>query len=283
MKPMGLIGVTGATGAVGGAVAELLAEDGIPHRLLVRDPSKVTGDVRRIPDYSDMGDALDGVETLLLIPAHESADRLDRHRAAVDAAVAAGVRKIMYLSFTDARADSTFTLGRDHGATEEHIRASGLAWTFPRMNLYLDFLPQLVTAQGRIEGPAGDGRAAFVTRGDVAAVIARLLTDGGHDGETHDITGPEALSLGVAAATMAAATGRPIRYVEQTVEEAYASRAHFGAPDWQLDAWVSTYTAIGAGDLAEVTSTVEHFTGRPATSLTDFLAGHPQALDHVTG
>lgn len=280
---MGLIAVTGATGAVGGEVAGLLAEDGVPHRLVVRDPSRVAGaaDVRRIADYSDMGDALDGVDTLLLIPAHESADRLDRHRKAVDAAVAAGVRKVMYLSFTDARAGSTFTLGRDHGATEEHIRASGLVWTFPRMNLYLDFLPRMVTPEGRIEGPAGDGRAAFVARGDVAAVIARLLTDGGHDGETHDITGPEALSLAEVAARLSAASGRTITYVDQTVEEAYASRRSYGAPDWQLDAWVSTYTAIGAGDLAEVTSTVEHFTGRPATSLTDFLAGHPDALDHL--
>lgn len=285
----GLIAVTGATGAVGGAVAALLAERGVRQRLVVRDPARapqVGAEVRRIADYGaadDVRAALDGVDTLLLIPAAESADRLDRHRTAVDAAAAAGVRKVMYLSFVAATPDSTFTLGRDHWATEERIRAAGVAWTFARMNLYLDFLPLMVTPQGAIEGPAGTGRAAFVTRDDVAQVLAELLAQGGHDGETHDLTGPEAVTLAEVAARMTAGTGRTVVFTDQTVEQAYASRAHHGAPDWQLDAWVSTYTAIARGELAEVTSTVEHFTGRPAAGLIDFLATHPAALDHVTG
>lgn len=285
----GLIAVTGATGAVGRAVAELLAERGVPQRLVVRDPARAPrlgAEVRRIADYGagdDVRAALDGVDTLLLIPAAESADRLRRHVAAVDAAAAAGVRKIMYLSFVAATAESTFTLGRDHWATEERIREAGVAWTFPRMNLYADFLPMMVTPRGAIEGPAGTGRAAFVTRDDVAQVLAELLSRGGHDGETHDLTGPEAITLTEAAALMSAATGRRVVFTDQTVEEAYASRAGYGVPDWQLDAWVSTYTAIAAGELAEVTSTVEHFTGRPAAGLTDHLATHLGALDHVTG
>ena len=169
----------------------------------------------------------------------------------MDAAAAAGVRKIMYLSFVGARSDSSFTLGRDHWATEERIRRAGVAWTFPRMNFYLDFLPLMADPDGVIEGPAGDGRAALVTRDDVADVIAELLVRGGHDGETHDITGPEALTLGDAAARLSAATGRRYAFRHQTVPEAYASRAVHGAPDWQLDAWVSTYTAIANGDVGE--------------------------------
>jgi NAD(P)H dehydrogenase (quinone) len=284
----GLIAVTGATGAVGRGVAELLAGAGVPQRLVVRDPARAPQlpdtEVRRIADYGHADDvrrALDGVDTLFLVPAQESADRLQRHFAAVDAAVAAGVRKITYLSFVGARRDSTFTLGRDHWATEERVRATGLPWTFPRMNLYLDFLPLMVTGHGTIEGPAADGRGAFVTRDDIAAVVARLLADGGHDGETHDITGPEALTLAEAAATMSAATGRTITFVDQTVEEAYASRAVYGAPDWQVEAWVTTYTAIADGDIAAVTDTVDRFTGHPATSLADFLSAHRDALDHV--
>lgn len=275
----GVVAVTGATGAVGGKVAELLAERGIAPRLVVRDPSRVPDlpgcEVRRIADYGaaeDVRAALVGVDTLFLVPAQESEDRLQRHVTAVDAAVAAGVRKITYLSFVGAAADSTFTLGRDHWATEQRIRASGLAWTFPRMNFYLDFLPMMVTADGAIEGPAGTGRAAFVTRDDVAEVAARLLADGRHDGETHDVTGPQALTLTEVARILSQA-GKPVRYVDQTLDEAYASRAAYDAPRWQLDAWVSTYTAIAAGEVAEVTSTVEHFTGRPATSLLEFLAG----------
>jgi uncharacterized protein YbjT (DUF2867 family) len=283
----GLIAVTGATGAVGGKVAARLVELGVEQRLIARNPAKAPqlgAEVRPIGGYADaagMTAALDGVDTLFLVPAQEAADRLQEHRTAIDAAVAAGVRKITYLSFTAASPDSVFTLGRDHWATEEHVRSSGLAWTFPRMNLYLDFVPYMAGRDGVIEGPAGAGRAALVTRDDVAAVCARLLADGGHDGETHDITGPAAITLAEAAAAMSAASGKTVTFRDQTEAEAYASRAKYEAPAWQVEAWVSTYTAIAAGDLAEVTDTVPRLTGRPATTLAEFLATHPKALLHV--
>src|SRR3569623_1956471 len=128
----GLIAVTGATGAVGGAVARLLAEHGVPQRLVVRDPARApqlpgVESVRQIADYGHADDvrrALDGVDTLFLVPAQEAADRLQRHFAAVDAAAAAAVRKITYLSFVAATEGATFTLGRDHWATEERVKAS---------------------------------------------------------------------------------------------------------------------------------------------------------------
>ena len=285
----GLIAVTGATGAVGGKVAELLAARGIAQRLVVRDPARApelpgVESVRRIAGYGHADDvrrALDGVDTLFLVPAQEAADRLQQHFATVDAAAAAGVRKITYLSFVAASATSTFTLGRDHWATEQRVRASGVVWTFPRMNLYLDFLPLMVTEAGAIEGPADGGRTAFVTRDDVAGVCAALLAEGGHDGEMHDITGPEAITMTEAAARMSAASGKRIEFRDQTMHEAYASRAVYGAPDWQVEAWVSTYVAIADGDVADVTDTVPRFTGRPATDLDAFLASHPTALDHV--
>jgi len=287
----GLVAVTGATGAVGGRVAELLAARGIAQRLVLRDPARApqlpgVESVRQIADYGHADDvrrALDGIDTLFLVPAQEAADRLQRHFAAVDAAAAAGVRKITYLSFVAATEGSTFTLGRDHWATEQRVRASGLAWTFPRMNLYLDFLPQMVTGAGTIEGPADDGRTAFVTRADVAGVCAALLAEGGHDGETHDITGPEAITLAEAAARMSAASGRHIVFRDQTLDEAYASRAVYGAPDWQVEAWVSTYVAIANGDVAKITDTVTRFTHHPATDLDAYLAAHRDALDHVRG
>ena len=50
--------------------------------------------------------------------------------------------------------------------------------------------------------------------------------------------------------------GREVSYHDETVEEAYESRRQWEAPDWQYDAWVSTYTAIAAGELAEVTDHV---------------------------
>ena len=147
--------------------------------------------------------ALEGAHTLFLVPAEESEDRVEQHRTAVDAAVAAGVERIVYLSFLNAAPDSTFTLARDHWATEEHIRAAGPAFTFLRMSLYLDFVPRMA-ADGVIAGPAGDGRVAAVARDDVAAVAAAVLTSDGHDGQTYDVTGGEALTVSEIAAQLGA-------------------------------------------------------------------------------
>ena len=178
----GPIAVTGATGVVGGGVARRLAERGVAQRLVVRDPGRAPqlpgAEVRAASAYGvgeEMRAALAGAATLFLVPAEESKDRVDQHRTAIDAAVAAGVGRIVYLSFVDAAPDATFTLVRDHWATEEHIRAAGVPFTFVRMNLYLDFIPRMAAADGTIAGPAGDGRAAVVTRADVADVVAAVL------------------------------------------------------------------------------------------------------------
>jgi uncharacterized protein YbjT (DUF2867 family) len=273
-----MIAVTGATGFVGGAVARGLAERGIAQRLVVREPGRAPrldgAEVRGARSYGDadaMRAALDGVETLFLVPAEESVDRVTEHRTAVDAAVSAGVRRIVYLSFLGAAADATFTLARDHWATEEHIRAAGVAFTFPRMSLYLDFIPRMVGADGAIAGPAGEGRAGVVSRADVADVVVALLTSRGHDGATYDVTGPEALTVGEMAATLAECSGKPIKYKDETLEEAHTSRSSYGAPAWQVEAWISTYTAIAAGEFDRVTDTVERLTGHPPLTLAAFV------------
>jgi uncharacterized protein YbjT (DUF2867 family) len=272
-----VIAVTGATGYVGGATAELLAARGAPLRLVVRDPARAPdlgAEVRAASSYGageEMRAALDGAATLFLVPAEESLDRVDQHRTAIDAAVAAGVRRIVYLSFVDARPDATFTLGRHHWQTEEAVRASGVAFTFPRMNLYLDFVPRMVSEEGVIAGPAGDGRLAAVARDDVAAVCAALLTSEGHEGNSYDITGGEALTFAEIAAELARLTDRPVTYKDETLEEAWASRSVYGAPDWQVEAWITTYTSVAAGDLDAVSDTVERFTDRKPLTLADVV------------
>ncbi|WP_033341797.1 SDR family oxidoreductase [Catenuloplanes japonicus] len=272
------IAVTGATGHIGGTVARRLSAHGVPLRLVVRDPGRapaLPGATAVAAGYGDRDAcerALRGVRTVLMVSAAEAPDRLAQHRAFIDAAAAAGVHHLVYVSFFGASADATFTLARDHHATEEHLRASGLAFTALRDNLYADFLPELAGPDGVIRGPAGDGRVAAVARDDVAAcAVAVLRAPDRHENHVYGLTGPEALTLTEVAAIVSERTGRTVSYLPETVEEAYASRAGYGAPDWQLDAWVSTYTAIAAGELAEVTGDVELLTGRPATPLRELL------------
>jgi NAD(P)H dehydrogenase (quinone) len=275
---MGLIGVSGATGRLGGRVAARLAAAGFEQRLIVRDAGRapdLAGAEVAVAGYDDpvaLRDALDGAGAVLMVSAAETPDRVRQHRTFVDAAAAAGVAHLVYTSFIGAAPDSVFTLARDHWATEEHIRASGLPFTFLRDNLYADFLTFMVGDDGVIRGPAGDGRAAVVAQDDIAdAAVAVLRDPAPHAGRAYDLTGPEALSLAEVAAIITAETGRKVAFHDETQDEAYASRASYGAPDWQVDAWVSTYTSIAAGELATVSPAVEDLTGHPATSLATLL------------
>jgi NAD(P)H dehydrogenase (quinone) len=272
------LAVTGSTGRVGGLVAARLSAAGTSMRLLVRSPERAPSIPGAVALQSVYGDgersveALRGTRVLLMVSAAESATRLDEHRAFVDAAAAAGVEHVVYTSFVGASPRSTFTLGRDHAHTEDHIRSSGMSFTFLRDSIYANFLPLMVGEDGSLRGPAGNGRVAAVAQEDVAEVAATvLLHPEAHVDATYDLTGPVAFSLAEAAATLSRLTGREIRYVDESLEEAYASRASYGAPKWQVDAWVSTYTAIAAGELEKVSEDIPMLLRRPALSLEDVL------------
>ncbi|MFE9646046.1 SDR family oxidoreductase [Streptomyces sp. NPDC006365] len=276
--PESTLVVTGATGRLGGRVARRLAERGMAQRLLVRNPERApelpgaTAIGGSYHDHDAVVRGLSGAKTVFMVSASESADRLDQHRAFVDAAAEAGVGHLVYVSFFGAAPDAVFTLARDHFHTEEHIRASGMAYTFLRDNLYAEFVPDLAGEDGVIRGPAGQGRAAFVSHDDIAdAAAAVLARPAGHAGAVYDLTGPESLTLDEAAEIVSEVLGRTVTYHPETVEEAYASRASYGAPQWQLDAWVSTYTAIAAGRLDGVSDAVPRLTGHPATPLADVI------------
>lgn len=274
-----MIGVTGATGEIGGRVARRLAASGHPQRLVVRDAARAPqldgAEIVTFGGYDDeagMRDAFAGVDTLLLVSGREAADRVAQHRRAIDAAGAAGVRRIVYVSFIGAAADATFTFARDHFHTEQHIRESEMAFTFSRQNLYMEMLALLAGEDGAIRGPAGDGRVAPVLRDDVADALHAMLTGPGHGGETYELTGPEALTLGEIAGRMSRATGRDVRFVDETPEQARASRAGYGAADWEVAGWISTYTAIAAGEMDIVTDHVARLTGHVPATIDDFLA-----------
>jgi NAD(P)H dehydrogenase (quinone) len=272
------IAVTGSTGRLGGRIARLLALAQAPQRLLVRDPARapdLTGTQVAIAPYADgaaVQAALEGVETALMVSGAETPERVAEHRSFIDAAARAGVGHLVYISFFGAGPNATFTLARDHWATEEHLRASGIPHTILRDNLYADFFPFLVSEDGVIRGPAGTGKVAAVAQDDIADVAAAvLLAPEQHLGVTYDLTGPEALTLAEVAATITEATGRSVTFYDETVEEAYASRAQYAAPDWQVEAWVSTYTSIAVGEMERVSDAVQTIAGHPATSLADLL------------
>lgn len=276
------IGITGSTGYIGGLVASALVARPLPEqelRLIVRDRTRVPSfdadaAAEVSPPYEVVEASYDTItavdlgelDVVFMVSATESSSRREHHRHFVRAASNAGVPHIVYTSFVGADPDATFTLAQDHAYTEEIIRDSGMHYTFLRDNLYLDLLPHFADASGVIRGPAGEGRVAAVARADVADAAVAVIRDlPAHVDATYVLTGPEALTL----AEIAAATG--LRFQNETVEEAYASRAHYGAEPWQLDAWVSTYTAIADGSLAAVSDDVRRLTGHPARGLAELF------------
>jgi uncharacterized protein YbjT (DUF2867 family) len=283
-----LFAVTGATGGVGGRVARRLAAAGARQRLLCRDPARapeLAGATTARADFQDPASvqaALAGTHTLLLVSATEHADRVRLHTGAVDAARAAGVERIVYLSFLAAGPEATFTFARDHWHTEQHIRRTGLAYTLLRDSLYQDVLPYFADSHGVIRGPAGDGRFAPVARDDIADVAAVVLLDGpAHDGRTYDLTGPAAISMAEVAGELTRAAGRPVRYHPETLAEAYASRARFGALEWAVAGWVTSYAAIATGELDLISGAVAEVAGHPPISFAEFLAANPDPLGRL--
>ncbi|WP_425955517.1 SDR family oxidoreductase [Xylanimonas sp. McL0601] len=292
-----VVAVTGASGRLGARLALRLAAEAAQQRLIVRDRARAPrlpdgaalpdSEVAVVASYSDgegMRRALDGVRVLFLVSAQEGGDRVAAHVSAIDAAVAAGVERVVYTSFVGAAPDSVFTFARDHWYTEQHLRASGLRWTFLRDNLYHHALTVFVGADGVIRGPAAEGRVASVSHDDVADVATAVLLDErphAHDARTYELTGPEAITLAEAAATLTELTGRPIRYEAESVEQAYAARAGYGVGPEVVEGWVTSYTAIAEGAMEHVSADVERLVGRPARSFAAWFDDYPDQWQHL--
>lgn len=282
------LAVTGATGEVGGRVARRLAQREVALRLVVRDVSRAPqlGRATAVAassygDAEGMKRALEGARTLFLVSGRETEDRLQQHLTVVAAARDSGVERIVYLSFLGAAPDATFTLARQHFATEEEIRASGFTYTFLRSSLYADFVPYFTGPDGVIRGPAGDGRVSWVARDDIADVAVAVLLATEHDGHTYDMTGPEALTMDATAEVLARVTDLPITYRAETIEEAWGSRRPSGAPDWEIEGWVTSYAAVAAGEMDEVTDVVREVAGHRPQALEPFLRANRELWRHL--
>jgi NAD(P)H dehydrogenase (quinone) len=265
------IAITGATGSIGG---QILARLGSDARAITRaDASYLETD--------KLAAALSGADTVFLASARESADRMADHYSAIDAIVASGAKRIVYLSFFGASPDCTFTFGRDHWHTEQRIRETGLDFTFVRDNFYQKILPHFASAAGVIRGPAGDGLLSAVADKDIVDVAVAALTDRKHNGASYNLTGPEALTMDEFAAALSRVSGRPVRFENETIDEAYASRAIYDAPKFEVDGWVSTYTAIAKGEVAGISGDIRAVTGHEPQRFDDFLVENPDSWAHL--
>lgn len=272
------IAITGVTGNLGGMVSRLCKKNGIEVRNLVRNVEKAeklgfSNVFKSSYDKSeDTVKSLEGIEVLFMVSGSENPNRVQQHKDFIDAAKVAGVSHVIYLSFYNASKNSIFTLGRDHYATEEYIKENGFKYTFLRDNFYADFFVDLCREYGEIKGPAGNGKVSAVVRSDVSEVAAKILENPGKwENQTLNMTGPEELSMDEIVKIVSEYFGKEIKYIEETVEEAYESRKIWKAEQWEYDSWVSTYTAIVENEQSGISNDIEKVLGQKATSLAEYL------------
>src|SRR5258705_8105316 len=278
------IGVSGASGHLGRAtVAELVQRPG-GHEVVAisRTPETIPALAQgRFGDYNrpeSLAEAYAGLDRLLIIPALEPENRAAQNIAAIDAAVRAGVKHIVFMSTAGARQEDEPALGASYWRGEQHLIATAPAWTILRMNYYAEGLVQQAQAsldQGVLTGLA-ENRVAFVARGDVAAAAAGILIGDSHAGAIYNATGPERLSGAERAALIAEITGRPLAFRVITEEQLRAGLTQAGLPAGAVNTVVSIQASFAAGAFDILTGGVERLGGRPPTPLPHVLPRAPE-------
>ncbi|WP_029000671.1 NmrA family NAD(P)-binding protein [Azohydromonas australica] len=282
-----MIVVTGASGTVGTHVVSQLAAAGFPVRALSRQPASAPA-LRGVEwveaDFEQpqsLARALQGATRLVLIsPAHP---RMRQHQvAAVDAAVAAGVRRVAKLSGLGAGPQAPIRLPREHFAIEQHIARSGIAHSFVRPNLFMQVLlgsADSIAGEGVFHAPAGEGAISFIDARDVAAVLVHEVLRDDVAPSVREITGPEALSYAQAAATLGGVLHKPVRFVNVEPAAAREGMLSAGMDAWLVEAFLELFEIYRAGHGAAVLdAAVEAALGRPAGTLAGFAADHVRAF-----
>jgi len=95
------------------------------------------------------------------------------------------------------------------------------------------------------------------------------------------VTGPEEITLYQVAGELSRVTGRDIVYHAETLEAAYASRTSYGAPEWEVEGWITSYAAIAAGELDAVSDAVGELAGHAPMTLAEFLRRYPESYRHL--
>jgi NAD(P)H dehydrogenase (quinone) len=277
------IAVTAATGHLGPLVIDELLQR-VPAEQVVAvarnaekaQPIAAMGVDVRVAAYEDpaaLEAALQGVDRLLLISGSEVGKRVPQHTNVVNAAKAAGVSFIGYTSAPKA-SDTDLILAPEHKATEEVVQASGIPYSIMRNNWYMENYGQTVDAAkqtGEIISSSNGGRIAAVTRSELAAGHATVLTSDGHENTIYEFGADEAWTWDEFAAVLSDVLGRPVTHRNVSTEEHIAALTAAGMPA-ETAGFFAALDANIAGGALDVTPDLSRILGRPTTPLRENLA-----------
>lgn len=279
--------VTGASGSNGSELVGLFAARGLQVRAMVRSLERA--EAIRLPvvelveanfdDPSTLVNALSGVRrAFLLTPSSERAQV--QQLAFVEAAKQSGVTHMVKLSQLHADSNSPVRFLRYHAEVEAAIRASGLAWTFLRPNLFMQGLlafSSTIQAKSAFFAAAGEAKVSLVDVRDIAHVAFAALTEAGHESKTYDLTGPQSLSHAEIAQQLSDVVGRAIAFVDIPPGAMREALLGLGMPVWQADGLIEDYAHYRRGEAEAVASGVQDATGQ-APRLFDRFARDYAAL-----
>lgn len=282
--------VTGATGALGMGVINALVSKSNAKNIyaLARSEEKAaalkkSGANVRIGDYDDYDSllkAFKGIETLYMVSNTDVTRRMTQQNNVFDAAVEAGVGRIVYTSYQRKSESSDSPIRpvtQGHLHIEARLKESGLTYTILKHGTYAEMIPifagEDVLTKQVIYYPAGEGKISFVVRKDLAEAAAIILLDetGKYDFKSLEFTGPEALSWGEIAEMMSAITNVPIKYVSPTVDEYIKAGTEAGVPAEYVNLFANFGKVIKAGENDKVSGTLEGVLGRERTSVQTYL------------
>jgi uncharacterized protein YbjT (DUF2867 family) len=273
--------VTGATGSIGGQLAPRLAAYGdLEVRAFVRDEGKAANlkaagaelAVGTFENGEAVRAALDGIDTVVLITA-PNPNAADQALTVLNAAKAAGVRKIVRVSALKAAVDGPTDNTRQHGRTDDAIQSSGLTYVILRPHFFMQnlfFAAQTVANDGTMYWGMGDGKLGMIDVRDIVDCVEKCVVSDAYDNQVFNPTGPESISFQDSARSLTEIMGKQVNYVPVPLEAVEQSIREMGMGDWFAKVMRDYSKAYSEnwGDFA--TDDVQRITGQPARSFDAF-------------
>jgi NAD(P)H dehydrogenase (quinone) len=287
-----MIAVVGATGNTGRAAVKELVALGETPICVVRNPEKardVLGvnariAVAELTDRPALEKALQGARSVIVVTGHNP--QTDEQQINIlEAAKAAGVE--FFAKVSGGRAvvgpDAESVVGRAHYRVEEAMKTSGLGWIILRPGLYMqNTLAQsaLIKSDSKMVLPfPKDVPLAFIDTRDSGSFAAHVVRDPAkHAGKTYEYTGARS-SFTQFATALSEGLGRPIAYVETSIEQAQQTLKARGVPDWLIAHQLAVARiAASGGFCSENTQLLADTLGRPPLTIQQFIADYKSAF-----
>lgn len=228
-------------------------------------------------DYESLIRAFRGVDKLLFVSGSDVLHRSNQHKNVVRAAKESGIGHIVYTSFfrKDDSGGSPLGIVADaHIETDALIKSSGIPYTLLLNGLYLDVLPgffgEKVTETG-IFLPAGEGKASYALRSEMAETAANILKEEGHVNKEYILANTENYTFDEAAELLTEITGKKIAYLKPSSKAYKDALNGAGVPEEVINMMLGFSEAIRIGEFETTRTDLETLLGRKPSSLGDYL------------